>query len=58
MPDPRDGRGLPLGTILLIAASAALATRTIDVGAVILPCSILASYLAAGGVRRRLDRPT
>ena len=43
MPDPRDGRGLSLGTILLIVASAALADRTIDVVAIILPCIILAS---------------
>ena len=58
MPDPRGGRGLPLGTILLIVASAALANRTIDVVPIILPCSILASYLAADVLRRRLGRPT
>ena len=57
MPDPRDGRRLPLGTILLIVASAALADRTIDVVAIILPCIILASYFAAD-VLRRLGRPT
>ena len=58
MPGPWDGRGLPLGTIPLIVVWAALANRPIGVVPIILPCSILASYLAADVLRRRLGRPT